>query len=66
MSKLYPCLTPAALRFTTSSQVIHEFHGVVPPAQLVSVPPRMAKVSRTSKLPLGPTMSTTTLVFPAL
>jgi hypothetical protein len=58
-------LIPAALRFTTSSHVTHEAHGVTPPAQFVSVPPRIANVSRTSKSPfLGP-VSTTIFVFPA-
>ena len=57
---------PALLRLTTSSHVSQECHGVTPPAQFVSVPPRIANVSRTSKLPLGPTMSSTTFVLPAL
>jgi hypothetical protein len=59
-------LTPAALRLTTSSHVIHESQGVVPPAQFVSVPPRTAKVSSTSKVPLRGPVSMTTFVLPPL
>ena len=65
MSKTYPCLIPPALRLTTSSHVSQESQGVVPPAQFVSVPPRMAKVSSTSKVPLRGPVSMTTFVLPA-
>ena len=57
---------PAELRLTTSSHVIHESQGVLPPAQFVSVPPRTAKVSRTSNVPFRGPVSMTTFVFPAL
>jgi hypothetical protein len=42
-----------------SSQVIHESHGVRPPAQLVCVPPSTAKLSTTRRL-----FDTTSFVLP--
>jgi hypothetical protein len=42
-----------------SSQVIHEPHGVGPPAQLVCVPPSTAKLSVTRR-----SLDTTSLVLP--
>jgi hypothetical protein len=58
-------LTPER-RLTTSSHVIHDCHGVSPPAQFVEVPPRIAKDSRTYGGVLLSTarVSTTSFVLP--